>query len=226
MKLLAIETATDACSCAVYRKGRIGERFSVEPRRHAELILAMADELLNEEGLGLGELDAIAFGRGPGSFTGVRIAAAVAQGLAFGAGLPVVPVSTLHALASAEASRHEYLLAVLDARMGQVYCGAFRAPAGARVGPLRDEWLGTPEEVVQRLPAGEWWWGVGNGFTAHAEALHAALGARLLGTSPGRWPHAAEVARLAAAAFREGAVVAPEDAQPAYLREQVATPHR
>ncbi|UCE90616.1 MAG: tRNA (adenosine(37)-N6)-threonylcarbamoyltransferase complex dimerization subunit type 1 TsaB, partial [Pseudomonadota bacterium] len=128
MKLLAIETATEACSVALAVDGDVRDRFEIAPRGHAGLVLPMAKALLAEAGLGLRELDALVFGRGPGAFTGLRIAAGVVQGLAYGAELPVVPVSSLATLAqgvSAQTGASD-VLAVFDARMGEVYWGAFR----------------------------------------------------------------------------------------------------
>ncbi|GAB4353090.1 MAG: hypothetical protein Kow0060_03270 [Methylohalobius crimeensis] len=129
MRILAIETATEACSAALYLDGVVEERFQVAPRRHTHLILPMAEALLAEAGLTLSALDGLAFGRGPGSFTGLRIAAGVIQGLAFGADLPVVPVSTLAALAWQvfDEGAADCALAALDARMGEVYWGIYRA---------------------------------------------------------------------------------------------------
>ena len=127
MKLLAIDTSGDACSAALFLDGVIEQRLDPTPRRHGELLLPMMQALLESAGIGLDALDAIAFGRGPGSFTGVRIAVAVAQGGAFGAGCPTVPVSTLAAMAVGEYRRtgRRRVLAALDARMGEVYWGVY-----------------------------------------------------------------------------------------------------
>ena len=224
MKILAIETATAACSVALLDDDAVRERHEVAPRRHASLVLGMVDELLAESGLRLSALDAIAFGRGPGAFTGVRIAAGVVQGLALGAGLPVAPVSTLLALAQGclvEAPAGQ-VLAVMDARMGEVYAAA------CRVGPERiaahhgAEWLGAPAALV--LDGEGDWLGVGSGFEAYPEALRTVLGARLCGTLPQRLPRAADVARLALVMCAAGELVDPELALPVYLRDRVATP--
>ena len=135
MKLLAIDTASARCSAALWCDGTLLQRAVPTPREHAQLILPMIDALLAEAGSGLRQMDGIAFGRGPGSFTGLRVAAAVTQGLAAGADLPVFPVSDLRALAAqAQAARTtaaerpgELLLACMDARMGEIYWGAFEA---------------------------------------------------------------------------------------------------
>ena len=132
-RILAIETATEACSAALYVDGEVSERFQLAPREHALLILPMIDALLVDAGMSLGALDAVAYGRGPGSFTGVRIAASVAQGVAFAADLPVVAVSTLASLAlgAMSATGQHSVMSALDARMNEVYWGLYeREPAG------------------------------------------------------------------------------------------------
>ena len=218
MRLLAFETATEACSVAVWVDGQVHERFELAPRRHAELALPWADAMLAEAGIAKSSLDAIAVGRGPGAFTGVRLAIAVAQGVALALDRPVVPVSTLAALAlQADAPR---VLAAIDARMGEVYSAAFRCEGGDVVG-LDAERVVVPGQVV--LPDGEdGWVGVGTGFGAVEGALAATLGARFARIDAAALPHAADVARLAAHAFARGEGVAPERAEPAYLRDNVA----
>lgn len=233
MRLLAIETSGAACSAALARDGDIAQRIELAPRRHAELLLPMIDGLLTDAGLALADLDAIAYGRGPGSFTGVRIAAAVAQGLAFGAGLPVIAVSTLAALAQGARRRHgdERVLAVLDARMGELYWGLFAADAAGLMRPVGAEQVSPPAAI--RLPPGTRWRAVGSGWGAHGEALQDRLGdGRLAG---GVWgdasdaaaePAALDLAVLAADAWRRGEVQAAQDALPVYLRDRVAEPPR
>ncbi|WP_240099872.1 tRNA (adenosine(37)-N6)-threonylcarbamoyltransferase complex dimerization subunit type 1 TsaB [Thermomonas flagellata] len=217
MNLLAFETATEACSVALYVAGEVRERFAVAPRRHAELALPWAEALLAEAGLARRQLDAIAFGRGPGAFTGVRLAVAIAQGLALGLERPLLPVSTLAALAlQAEGPRR---LAAIDARMGEVYLGAFGWD-GHALQPLAAEQVAAPAAVA--LPAGEGWHGAGTGFAVAGGALGARMGARLRAAAAAALPHAADVARLAAAAFARGEALPPEQAEPAYLRNDVA----
>jgi tRNA threonylcarbamoyl adenosine modification protein YeaZ len=128
MKILAIETATEACSAALVQDGNVIERYVVAPREHNRLILSMIEAVLAEAGVGRTQIDAVAFGRGPGSFTGLRIAAGVTQGIAYGLDCPVLPVSTLAALAfqSFEEAAGEGVYACLDARMGEIYGGLFR----------------------------------------------------------------------------------------------------
>ncbi|OOG20623.1 tRNA (adenosine(37)-N6)-threonylcarbamoyltransferase complex dimerization subunit type 1 TsaB [Thioalkalivibrio denitrificans] len=221
MKLLAIETATEACSAALWLEGALADRHELAPREHARLILPMMDGLLAEAGVRLADLDALAFGRGPGAFTGVRIAAAVIQGAAFGAGLPVVPVSTLAALAQQGLDRgNTRVLAALDARMGEVYWGAFEADAEGLAVPVGREQVIAPEAVP--MPLGDGWYGIGSGWGAYGDALRTRLGGRLGGFDAASFPSAREVARLAVRDFAAGLAVSAEQALPVYLRDKVA----
>lgn len=226
MKLLAFETATEACSVALYLDGQVRERFEIAPRRHAELALPWADALLAEAGVARTQLDAIAVGRGPGAFTGVRLAIALAQGVALGLDRPVVPVSTLAVLAAGAATAGPArILATIDARMGEVYAGAFLRVVEA-LAALDVERVLPPEAV--ELPAGGDddddgpWQGVGTGFAAGGGLLAQRLHARLVAVDAAALPRASNLARLAAAAFARGETVAAERAEPAYLRDNVA----
>ena len=217
MKLLAFETATEACSVAVYVDGEVRERFEVVPRRHAELALPWADALLAEAGVAKSQLDAIAVGRGPGAFTGVRLAVALAQGIALALDRPVLPVSTLGALATQAPG--ERVLAAIDARMGEVYLGCF-LPGDGEPQPVGAETVIAPALAV--LPEGTGWHGVGTGFAAADGALRQRFGTALAAVDASALPHAADVARLGARAFARGEAVAPERLEPAYLRDNVA----
>ncbi|TWI02746.1 tRNA threonylcarbamoyladenosine biosynthesis protein TsaB [Luteimonas cucumeris] len=218
MKLLAFETATEACSVAVWIDGQVHERFEVAPRRHAELALPWAEALLAEAGVARSQLDAIAVGRGPGAFTGVRLAVAIAQGIALALDRPVVPVSTLAALAVK--SPGQRILAAIDARMGEVYTAAFLRD-GEQLAVTSKETVTTPDGVC--LPGDETDWdGVGTGFAAADGLLQRRLHPRLRHVDASALPHAADVARLAAFAFARGEGVAPERLEPAYLRDNVA----
>ncbi|WP_374249314.1 tRNA (adenosine(37)-N6)-threonylcarbamoyltransferase complex dimerization subunit type 1 TsaB [Thermomonas sp.] len=217
MRLLAFETSTEACSVAVSVDGRVLERFELAPRRHTELALPWAEALLAEAGITRRQLDAVAVGRGPGAFTGVRLAIAVGQGIALALDLPLVPVSTLAALAMRGAG--ERCIAAIDARMGEVYLGRF-ARAGAGVRALSTEVVVRPE--LAELPDGDGWHGVGTGFGAADNALPARFGQRLAAVDAQALPHAADVAQLAALALAGGEGLAPERVEPAYLRNDVA----
>ncbi len=227
MNILAIETATDACSCALEFSGTIATRHAVEPRRHTELLLPMIDEVLADAGADLGALDAIAFGRGPGSFTGLRIACSVSQGLGFGADRPLVAVSTLRVVATGmrRSRGTPRVLAALDARMGEVYWGGFEWD-GVTMAPAFDESVAPPDAV--HVPGAGAWAGAGPGWAAHRAALEERVASRL-----GRPPEPVEAARLPEAvdmlaparlALEAGLAVAPEDAAPVYLRSRVARP--
>jgi len=218
MKLLAIETATEACSVALWLDGEVREHFEIAPRRHAELTLPWAGQLLADAGVKKSQLDAIAIGRGPGAFTGVRLAIAIGQGIALALDRPVVPVSTLAALALQ--ARGPRVLAAIDARMGEVYAAAFELRDGGAFA-LDAERVSRPEAVD--LPAAaDGWQGVGTGFAAQDGALAARLRSRFDAIDATALPRAADVARLGALAFARGDAVAPEFAEPAYLRNNVA----
>lgn len=222
MKLIAIDTAAEACSAALLLDGGVTERFVVQPRGHGDLILGMMDELLREAGLAVADLDALAFGRGPGAFTGVRIGTGVAQGAAFAAGLPLLPVSNLAALAHRchRERGAERVLAALDARMGEVYWGAYDCEAPGRVKLLGEELVAPPEAVP--LPPGEGWQGAGHGWDAHADTLAMRLGPALGATYPDMLCSARDIALLAVSGFGNGDAVAAEAGLPVYLRDKVA----
>lgn len=220
MKLLAFETATEACSVAVWDDGRVLERFEVAPRRHAELALPWADAVLAEAGIARAQLDAIAVGRGPGAFTGVRLAIGLAQGIALALDRPVLPVSTLAALALRAPADADHILSAIDARMGEVYTAAFRRE-GEGVAPLSDERVWAPD-VVELPPGAQRWDAVGTGLAALEGALLARLQPWLGRVDSAALPHAADVARLAALDFAAGKAMAAELIEPAYLRNNVA----
>jgi tRNA threonylcarbamoyladenosine biosynthesis protein TsaB len=221
MQLLGIETATEACSAALWLDGEVHSRFEIAPRRHAQLILPMMQELLDEAGLALADMDALAFGRGPGAFTGLRIAAGIVQGAALAADIPVVPVSTLASVAqqSFENLGAERVLVANDARMGEVYAGYFCCDAEGLAYAVGDEAVVHPE--VLPLEDGRWL-GVGSGFAAYREVLTQRLEMNLIDVQPDIWPDARYLMRLAVAGFAKGDAVAPEDALPVYLRDDVA----
>ena len=225
MNILAIETATDACSCALEFSGTVTTRHTVEPRRHTELLLPMIDEVLAHAGARLGALDAIAFGRGPGSFTGLRIACSVAQGLGFGANRPLVAVSTLQALAAGmrRSRGTSRVLVALDARMGEVYWGGFEWD-GVTMAPAFEESVVAPDAV--HVPEAGEWAGAGSGWSAHRAVLEDRvedrLGHRAEPVDAARLPEASDMLAPARLALEAGLAVAPEDASPVYLRSRVA----
>lgn len=220
MNLLALETATDRCSVALRTGERVCARVDERPRVHARRVLGMVEECLAEGRIGAHEVDAYAFGRGPGSFTGVRIAAGVIQGLAFGTGRPVVPVSTLagHAVAASRLHGARKTAVCVDARMGECYWGLYRMTADGLADPLAPDALARPEALD--LPSEAGWFGAGTGWASWPE-LAASLGpdasidAALL-------PEAIDLLGLARRAYLAGEAVSPAEALPVYLREEVA----
>jgi tRNA threonylcarbamoyladenosine biosynthesis protein TsaB len=222
MRLLAIETATEASSVAVLVDGEVRERFEIAPRRHAELALPWADRLLAESGVAKSQLDAIAVGRGPGAFTGVRLAIAIAQGIALALDRPLLPVSTLAALAM-RAPGEGNVLSAIDARMGEIYVATFRREGGGVVATSDEAVIAPGEYALPDMAAcSDGWHGVGTGFGAADGALHMRLRGRLASVDAAALPHAADVARLGALALARGEAIAPERIEPAYLRNNVA----
>jgi tRNA threonylcarbamoyladenosine biosynthesis protein TsaB len=220
MRILAIESSTEALSIALRDERGTRERGLSTVRGQAEQILALIDAVLGEAEVLLPQLDGIAAGVGPGSFTGVRMSVAVAQGLAFGAGLPVVGITSLEALAFAAIDGGaERVVACLDARMGEVYWGCFAADATRvlrALGPLQ-----VSAAAHVRLPDAERYQGAGRGFTAYPE-LGAHLGVDVDARSAAALPNAAQMARLGALRLAAGEGVDPGDLKPEYVRDKVA----
>lgn len=213
MKILALDTSTELCSAALLVGTETRERAVLAGNRHSELLLPMVRELLAEAGMGLADLDGLAFGQGPGSFTGLRIGCGVVQGLAFGADRPVVAVGSLEALAFGVDA--EAVLACIDARMHEVYVAAYRRVSGGVSEVLAPQVL-APGAVA--LPAGGPWVGCGPGFAAYPQLLAGQVQSVLAD----HFPRAAAVARLAAPRLAAGAGVAAEAAEPVYVRDKVA----
>ncbi|MFS2007784.1 tRNA (adenosine(37)-N6)-threonylcarbamoyltransferase complex dimerization subunit type 1 TsaB [Duganella sp. CT11-25] len=210
--ILAIETSSEQASCALLRGETVITRVSEGVRTHSQSVLPMVQELLAEAGIALKDCDAVAFGSGPGSFTGVRTACGIAQGLGFGGNLPVVPVVTLDAMALACHQQHgaNEVLTVLDARMGEVYWAQYRFDGDALAAVLAPV-LSAPGDVQpQGAPVA-----CGNGLSAYADAFPAGGHATVM-------PHAAQVAQLAAIDFAAGKTVTAAEAQPLYLRNKIA----
>jgi len=220
MRVLALDTATEACSVALLSGDECISRSAEGGRSHAQQVLEMVEAVLAEAEGSLSMLDGIAASIGPGAFTGVRISVAVAQGLAFGAGLRVVPVSTLEALAlQTVQSGGRLALACLDARMGEVYWGCFAADFTRGVAASCPASVGPPESVVLPVPGP--YRGIGRGFAAYP-ALAALPGLELHPNDSRALPNAPEFATLGALrlALKEG--LDPADISPLYLRDKVA----
>ena len=227
MKILAIETATDACSAALLIDDELFVEFELAPRQHTKLILPMVDKVLATAGVALTDVDAIAFGRGPGAFTGLRIAAGVTQGLALAADVPVIPISTLAALAQQayEIKQHTHSMVALDARINEVYWGCYTVQDGRVV--LQGEEQVLLPQTVELTPelATVKWAGIGSGWSVYSDVLQEkakSAGVTLQQIYAESVPSAASIARLAAYEFQAGHYFAVEDAQPVYLRDKVA----
>jgi tRNA threonylcarbamoyladenosine biosynthesis protein TsaB len=222
MRILAVETSTEYCSVALWQDGTVSERCELVGQKHSEVLMAMLDGVLKDAGIRIGQVDGIAFGKGPGSFTGVRIACGVAQGLALGADVSVVGVCTLQALA--QASGRDKVIAALDARMGELYLAAYEKRNG--------DWLAVIEPCLCKADtapdvAGSDWFGAGSGFApspaaGQEQSLSARYGKQLAGADGGAAPLASAVAILAAAEFAKGNVLDAAQALPFYLRDKVA----
>ena len=216
MNLLAIETSTELCSAALLRGDELFVEEILAPNQHAERLAPLIRRLLARAGLAPGDLDAFAFGQGPGSFTGMRIACGMAQGLALGAGRPVVAVPSLVALAEqANASR---VVAAIDARMGETYLAAYSRMGGDWQAAIEPGLF--PRSSLPALP-GRDWVATGSGFDAF-DWLRTAYAARVSNRIEGDLPRAGSVARVAARKVARGETMAAEEAAPLYLREKVA----
>lgn len=226
-RILALDTSSDACSVALLADNSVDERFSQVPREHTKRLLPMVDEILADHQLTLSQVDAIAFGRGPGSFTGLRICLGVVQGLAFGADLPVIPVSTLQAMALGAQLQYGFaaqdrILVALDARMNEVYWCEYEVADKdtAQLKHATDEFVMAPEAVTEQIAV------LGAGVNRHAIGpgwhYDALTGIQTATQDLDACPHAADISRLALPLFTAGDVVSAMDAQPVYLRDTVA----
>ncbi len=220
MKILAIETATEACSAALDIDDKCIQRYEVAPRRHTQLILPMVDELLQEANIKVSQLDAIAFGQGPGAFTGIRIAIGVVQGLAFAHDLPVIPVSTLAALAQQFANEHDHVASAIDARMQEIYWALYKKDASGIMQLINEEMVCSPTDLV--TVSDENWFGVGTGWKTYAEELQSKFNHNLVGFNGDVFPSALDILTLAKPAYRQNKAISVEAATPTYLRNKVA----
>ena len=221
MKILAVDTATEACSAALYINGDIQERFEIAPKEHTRLILPMVDSLMAEAGLRPQQLDAIAFGCGPGSFTGVRIATGVMQGIAYGADLPVVAVSTLAAISQAclQKTIHDTIFTAVDARMNEIYWAVYQRDTEGYAQLLGQEKVQPASEVDALQQTG---YGIGSGWQRYEQELTDRLGEQLIGFDADYLPHSVQIALLGAVGVQRGQTIPVEQAMPVYLRDKVA----
>jgi len=217
VKLLALESSTDLFTAALFLDGRTVEREGARGVSHSEIALPLVRDLLDGQGVAPADLDVIAFGAGPGAFTGLRLACSVAQGLAVGAGLPVIGIGSLEALALGEGDGLIY--ACTDARMHEAYCAAFRV-RGEEVETVVAPVVAVPEGAP--LPPGQGWLGCGSGFAAYGDRLRLRLGGCLGAIHEQARPRAGAVARLAALRFALGQADDAALAAPRYVRDKIA----
>ena len=221
-RILAIDTATEACSVALWNQGETHALFELCPREHTQRILPMVQQVLAESGVTLAELDALAFGRGPGSFTGVRIGIGIAQGLALGADLPMLGVSTLQTMAQGawRMTGAQRVLAAIDARMGEVYWGQFERQSDGQWLESEGEAVLSPEQALTRAQGLQGDWAqVGTGWQTYPQLVAGAPitlhdGQILL-------PRAEDMLPLALHAWQQGQACPVEQAEPTYLRNEV-----
>jgi len=221
MKILALDTATEACSAALYIDGEVQERFEIAPRVHTKLLLPMIDSLMAEASLKPQQLDAIAFGCGPGSFTGVRIATGVMQGIAYGADLPVVPVSTLAAISQAclQKTAYDTIFTAVDARMSEIYWAVYQRDAEGYAELVGEEKVQPASDVDALSLSG---YGIGSGWAQYESVLTEKLSSQILGIGADYLPRSAEIALLGAVGVKRNKTVSVEQAMPVYLRNKVA----
>lgn len=222
MRLLAIDTVTEMCSVALQIGDEIISREQIAARSHTELILPMVDAVLAEAGCRLQSLDALAVDRGPGSFTGLRIGIGVAQGLAFGANLPVLEISSLASLAQSiyQSKKHDHVLACIDARQAEIYWACFSQHKGLMQAVTAE--LVTPANLLH-TPANSVWFGVGTGFDAYSKELSQNARVYLSGYLGQTYPLARGMLPLAQALWQNGVRCKPEDLAPVYIRNNVVT---
>jgi len=219
--MLAVETSTEACSAALYIDGEVQERFEIAPREHTKLILPMIDSLMADAQLKPQQLDALAFSRGPGSFTGVRISTGIIQGIALGADLPVVPVSTLAAIA------HHYLKSstancaytAMDARMGEIFWGVYQKDSEGYAELIGEELVTLAENIVFPPQLGV---GIGSGWGVYQQQLSSRLGGLLQSIEVDHLPRASAIIDLGVMGYKKNQAVDVEMAMPVYLRDKVA----
>lgn len=215
--ILAVETATEACSAALYHQGKISARYQFAPQRHAALILSMCDELLKKANIATSQLSAVAFGCGPGSFTGVRIAAAVTQGIAVAHDLPVIPISSLQALAQAAfiEYKEKKIIAGLDARMGEVYLGKYILEHDIMI-PIEEESIISLEEA-KKLASAKLHSGSDEFYADEFYAGSAFQQEKII------FPTAEAVIMIAIKEWQKNKIFPPKKALPVYLRNNIVS---
>ncbi len=219
--ILAIETATEACSAALLHRDHLYERYELAPQKHNSLILPMCEDLMHEAQIQFSDLNALAFGCGPGSFTGLRIAAGIIQGIAFAHQIPVIPISTLRALAQElyRQKKATKILTGLDARVNEIYWGVYQLDDLQLMQAVHDDQLVKPAEIY--VPENSGWIGVGGAWQVYGEQLQNILQDKLIEVVPNVYPTATAVILCAKQDYLQGKVVSAEKALPVYLRDKI-----
>lgn len=220
-RILALDTSTEACSAAVLTQDKQFVEYDVCPREHNKRILTMAESVLSQAELSLADIDLIAYGKGPGSFTGVRIATGIVQGMAFGADKPVVGISSLAAMAHALYRLHgiEHTISAIDARMNEIYLGIYQTQALGQSKPLQTEQVCPPEKALSELDKTINWQAVGTGWQTYQTILTEQIAAPI--AQDVSFPNALDIAYLALTEFQQGQVSDAAAACPSYVRDQV-----
>ena len=221
MNILALDTCTESCSAALLYNGKVFEHVEMTQRGHSDLILGMMDALFHQANATIAAVNAIAFGRGPGSFTGVRVGVGVAQGIAFARDIPVIPISTLLAVAQGAADQLNinYIAVAMDARMGEVYCASYHRKNGI-VELIGSERVCPPEQFIP--DSEQQWMGVGTGWREYDSILRDNFAENLADVSVEHYPNASVMIKLAKIKVEAGLMVSAEQALPVYLRDNVA----
>jgi len=221
MNILALDTCTESCSAALLYEGEVFEQVEMTQRGHSDLILGMMDGLFRQAGASISAIDTVVFGRGPGSFTGVRVGVGVAQGIAFARDIPVIPVSTLLAVAQGAADKldSDFIAVAMDARMGEIYCASYQRINGI-VELLGSERVCPPEQFTPHSE--QQWMGVGTGWGEYNDVLRENFAASVVDVAVAHYPNAAVMIKLAKIEAEAGRMLAAEQALPVYLRDNVA----
>lgn len=219
--ILALDTSTEACSAALINQGEVFTEYAVCPREHNKRLLAMMDSVLKQASLTIDQVDAIAFGRGPGSFTGVRIATGIVQGVAFGANKPVIGISSLAAMAHGVFRRTEkqQVISAIDARMGEIYLGVYQVLSLGIIQELAPDTVCKPVDSLMELDPAVNWHAIGTGWQTYQDVLTSQIPAQI--DNEQAFPEALDIAYLALQAFNNGHYVEASQAQPIYVRDNV-----
>ncbi|WP_179038126.1 tRNA (adenosine(37)-N6)-threonylcarbamoyltransferase complex dimerization subunit type 1 TsaB [Limnobaculum xujianqingii] len=221
-RILALDAATEACSVAIWNDGKVHALYELCPREHTQRILPMVQQILAETGLTLAHMDALAFGRGPGSFTGVRIGIGIAQGLALGADLPMIGVSTLNTMAQGayRMTGMTQILTAIDARMGEVYWGQYQRSSQGEWSLVNPEQVLSPQQVKEQLKSTHGEWAIaGTGWETYPDMADGTDVIIRNGKMP--LPQAEDMLPLAVSCWKKGETQAVESAEPVYLRNEV-----